>query len=260
MLNPHTAVAVAQIIFYIPILPISVFVLVRNWKNRPRLAWYPLVTFSIVRLVGGIITIVLESNPSNVGLIIATTVLLNVGIIPLLLSLIGIVRIVLKSSMDDNQRAKRCLKAIRIAFIAAIVLIILSGGLSGTSSNATTSRRLAQAGYIVLTAVLTFTTLELLYLSTQKHRISPNGFIYVEFGLLSVLALGLRTAYGLLYEFSIRNPSTIWNPLSGSAVAFALMCLVAEYVALLIFIYLGIHYMNHDVQRISKVGTGAELA
>lgn len=47
-----------------------------------------------VRLVGGIITIVLESNPSNVGLIIATTVLLNVGIIPLLLSLIGIVRIV----------------------------------------------------------------------------------------------------------------------------------------------------------------------
>lgn len=47
-----------------------------------------------VRLVGGIITIVLESNRSNIGLIIATTVLLNVGIIPLLLSLIGIVRIV----------------------------------------------------------------------------------------------------------------------------------------------------------------------
>lgn len=47
MLNPHTAVAVAQIIFYVPILPISVFILVKNWKNRPRLAWYPLVTFSL---------------------------------------------------------------------------------------------------------------------------------------------------------------------------------------------------------------------
>lgn len=38
------------------------------------------------------------------------------------------------------------------------------------------------------------------------------------------------------------------------------MCLVAEYVALLIFIYLGIHYMNHSIQCMSKVGSGAELA
>lgn len=103
----------------------------------------------------------------------------------------------LKSSMDDNQRAKRCLKAIRIAFIAAIVLIVLSGGLSGTSSNATTSRRLAQAGYIVLTAVLAFTTLELLYLSTQKHRISPNGFIV--------------SVYAIRLGFYINDKYSTWN-------------------------------------------------
>lgn len=36
--------------------------------------------------------------------------------------------------------------------------------------------------------------------------------------------------------------TTIWNSLVGSAVAFALMCLLAEYITLLIFLYLGIRH------------------
>lgn len=46
-----------------------------------------------VRLAGGIISIIRSSNPNDIGLIIADFVLLNVGLIPLLVSLIGIIRI-----------------------------------------------------------------------------------------------------------------------------------------------------------------------
>ncbi|KAH7140879.1 hypothetical protein EDB81DRAFT_799057 [Dactylonectria macrodidyma] len=260
MLNPHTSVAIAQVIFFVPIVPVAMFILVKNWKNRPRLPWYPLVTFSLLRLAGGIITIIRDSHPTNIGLIIAATVLLNVGIIPLLLSLIGITRIVLKSSVDKNHLAQKCLKAIRIAFIAAIALLVASGGLSGSSSTATIARSLAQAGYVVLGVVLALTALELLHLYTQKDRICPNAFIYVEFALLSIPMLALRAAYGLLYEFTIKDLSTIWNPLSGSAVAFALMCLLSEYLALLLFIYLGFHRMKHNVAEMQKVPTGGDLA
>lgn len=59
--------------------------------------------------------------------------------------------------------------------------------------------------------------------------------------------LTLRVVYGLLYEFTIASHTHTWNPVFGSTIAFAFMCLLAEYVALLIFMYLGIHYMRNTV-------------
>lgn len=47
MTNPHLSVGIAQVVFYTPMLPIAIFVLVRNWNNRPRMAWYPLTSFCL---------------------------------------------------------------------------------------------------------------------------------------------------------------------------------------------------------------------
>jgi hypothetical protein len=46
-MDPHEAAAIAQIIFYVPMVPTSLYLCVRNWKAGPRMAWYPMVTFSI---------------------------------------------------------------------------------------------------------------------------------------------------------------------------------------------------------------------
>jgi hypothetical protein len=113
MLSPHTSVGIAQVVFYALVLPIAVFVLIRNWEHGLRLASYPLVTFSLgkglistvwskynandlarlARLAGGILTILRQSDPTSLGLIIATTVLLNVGLIPLMISMVGFIRL-----------------------------------------------------------------------------------------------------------------------------------------------------------------------
>ncbi|KAF5723456.1 hypothetical protein FMUND_1780 [Fusarium mundagurra] len=240
MINPHTSVGIAQVVFYSLVLPIAVFILVRNWKHGLRLASYPLVTFSLARLAGGILTILRQSDPTSIGLIIATTVLLNVGLIPLMISLVGFIRLIMKSSLDENKRAFLLLKIIRLAFIAAIVLLCVAGAFSGT--NVHLSRHLTQAGYVTLAAVIGLMTVELLHLYTQKHRISPEKHIFIQLTLASIPTLVLRTVYGLLCAFTVDNLTTIWNSLVGSAVAFALMCLLAEYVTLLIFLYLGIRH------------------
>jgi hypothetical protein len=39
MLNPHVSVAVAQVVVYAPMLPIAIYVLCKNWKYPPRMAW-----------------------------------------------------------------------------------------------------------------------------------------------------------------------------------------------------------------------------
>lgn len=60
--------------------------------------------------------------------------------------------------------------------------------------------------------------------------------------------LALRAVFGLLYEFTSGNIRATWNPLYGSAVAFALMCLLAEYLTALIYVYLGLYHIYHPVQ------------
>jgi len=114
--NSHTAAAIAEIVLYAPMVPISLYLMIRNWKHRPRTAWYPPAAFSsstwhftttttaktssmtdvgrLVRLVGGIMTIIEQQNKDDRSLIIATIVLLNIGLIPLLMAFLGYARLV----------------------------------------------------------------------------------------------------------------------------------------------------------------------
>lgn len=71
----------------------------------------------------------------------------------------------------------------------------------------------------------------------------------MERGLLSAPFLAIRSTYDLLYEFTIDNVASIWNPLVGSAVAFALMCLLSEFIILMIFIYLGFKQLRYHQCR-----------
>lgn len=49
----------------------------------------------------------------------------------------------------------------------------------------------------------------------------------------------VRCVYGILQVVFEFRPSSTWSPLYGSAVAFALMACLAEYVAVMIFFYVG---------------------
>jgi hypothetical protein len=51
--------------------------------------------------------------------------------------------------------------------------------------------------------------------------------------------LVLRAIYGILYTFQSDVIFGMWNPLFGSAIAFALMALLPEYVVVCTYVYLG---------------------
>lgn len=40
-MNPHSSAAIAQLVFYIPMLPIAIYLMIANWGFGPRMAWYP---------------------------------------------------------------------------------------------------------------------------------------------------------------------------------------------------------------------------
>ncbi|KAL2051291.1 hypothetical protein ABVK25_008343 [Lepraria finkii] len=92
MLNSHSKTGIAQIVFYVPVIAVATF-LVAFRHGRPRIAWVLLLLFSLLRLAGGIIVILLVNNPDSVGLTTAALALLSTGVFPLVVATLGLLRI-----------------------------------------------------------------------------------------------------------------------------------------------------------------------
>jgi hypothetical protein len=109
MFNDHAKLGVATIVFYVPAVAMSAYLLFHR-HQRPRMAWYFLFTFSLgdynpdkrnpghangilVRVASGVVTILYERKPADVGILIAAIILLGVGVMPLIAVTIGMLRI-----------------------------------------------------------------------------------------------------------------------------------------------------------------------
>lgn len=57
--------------------------------------------------------------------------------------------------------------------------------------------------------------------------------------LVATPFLTLRTIYGMLEVIFEYSSVSIWSPVYGSAIAFALMALLTEYIAICIYFYVG---------------------
>ncbi|KAK6065778.1 hypothetical protein SCUP234_12398 [Seiridium cupressi] len=175
MISSHTAAAIAQTVFYVPAVPITLYVLIGNWAQGPRMAWYPLFAFALIRLVGGILVIVLGSQPTNYGLNVAAIVLLNIGLIPLIITTLFLVRFVFESSLQLKAWASIVLKALRINIFIAIGLLVAGGSLAGDSQNAVASRALGLAGYFNFLSILMALVWLLVYLYRNKNEFTIKG-------------------------------------------------------------------------------------
>jgi len=134
-----------------------------------------------VRLVGGILTIVQgqPANRENLGLIIAAIVFLGIGVIPLIISTLGLLRLVIHASFQETARVHFAVRAIRLLFLVAVVLLTLSGSLLSSDSLADAAHDCGKAGYIIfLTIVVLEAALEV-YLLRRKSQIS-SGYTAVS--------------------------------------------------------------------------------
>lgn len=172
MLSPRIDLGIAQIVFYVPFVPIAIFLFIRNWKYRPRMAWWPMVPLTLMRLAGGIITIVFEKRPS-IGLYIAAIILLNVGAIPLIVATLGQIRIILIDNYSHSPWSTRIAKGIRLSFVGAVALLVAGGALSSVSQN--TSRILSLVGYIVFAVVLGVLIAMELWFFWKRSELIPHS-------------------------------------------------------------------------------------
>ncbi|KAL7806429.1 hypothetical protein V8C44DRAFT_367948 [Trichoderma aethiopicum] len=241
MLNPHESLGIAQIIFYVPIVPAAIRLMYRNGQIRPRLAWWPLIPFSLIRLAGGPVTIALEQS-SSMSLYSAAILLLNVGVVPLIIATLGFVRIVLLDNYTAPSRARTLTALMRGALAIAICLLVAGGTISSFDEpfEMFLSRTLTLVGYIVFAAMhVVLITIMGFFYSRRKDDLLPSSRTILRGGLLAAPFLIIRTVFGLLEVAFQDSASSPFNPVDGNAVAFALMALLPEYVVVLAYLYTG---------------------
>ncbi|OTA05831.1 hypothetical protein A9Z42_0065410 [Trichoderma parareesei] len=221
MLSPHESLGIALIAFYVPIVPAAIRLMYRNGQIRPRLAWWPLIPFSLIRIAGGPVTIALEQYSSSnhdyllsgMGLYSAAILLLNVGVVPLIIATLGFVRII---------------------------------------------RTLTLVGYIVFAAMHVVLIIFMGFYWRRKDILLPSSRIILRGGLLAAPFLIIRTVFGLLEVALQDSVSSPFNPVTGNAVAFALMALLPEYVVVLAHLYTGFS-IAPDRGVVAREGVEEEL-
>jgi hypothetical protein len=90
MLDSHGGLAVAVLVYYGILLFPAIYVCARQGFGR-HLGWFYLVTLPIVRIVGAACTIAAEQKPST-GLITAAAICNGIGLVPLLLTIMGLLK------------------------------------------------------------------------------------------------------------------------------------------------------------------------
>ncbi|KAH8168566.1 hypothetical protein LIA77_11830 [Sarocladium implicatum] len=240
-MSPHTALGIAQIIFYVPVVPLAIWLMKRNGWKRPKLAWWPFIPFSLLRLAGGPLVIALHKDPTNVGLAIAAIVCLNVGVVPLIVAASGFLRIVIVDNFNEHEHARRTHKLLRILTIVAIGLLAGGGSLSGQPSQKLRSigRGLSFAGYGLFTAQLLSIVLVAIHFYRIRQRLLPSSQRVILALFIACPFLAVRTAYGLLQVQHQESIFSKWDPLYGSVSLFAAMALLMEYITLAIFMSVG---------------------
>ncbi|KAM3500395.1 hypothetical protein MY10362_006433 [Beauveria mimosiformis] len=264
MPNAHTSVAIAQVVFYAPMVPLVVYTsCVRfmpcprttsdnnNNNNKKKTKAHAKDFFSTVRLAGGIVTIIAEKQPSNTGLWIAALILLNVGVVPLIVANLGLTRLIIQDNHASKPTYTHIVKTLRLLFLLAILL--LAGGSGTASVNAHLSRALTLAGYSIFTLELLLLTATQLWLffppPHSPHARSAAAAAASEqppgagrdAGPLSrcwrcAPRTGCSRSRG---RAASRSRGARGTTLTGSALAFALMALLPEYVVLVGWVLVG---------------------
>lgn len=250
-------VSIVELIVYIPAFALALFVCIRHGFARSS-GWMYTLILCLARVIGAILQLVTYSKPS-VGLYTAVFTIDALGISPLLLATLGMLSRLyvspkppsppsqrpssnISASMDwINTKKGPVLNAYQFRLLQLLVLLgmILGivGATSATSSDGTyTPQATSKAGsilylvaFILMMLVLVLCCLSLSYVPRGERKIAfavafaaPFIFVRLIYSLIAVVA----------------NNKT-FRPGSGSVVVFALMSVLEEIFAVIIYLVLG---------------------
>ncbi|EED22791.1 conserved hypothetical protein [Talaromyces stipitatus ATCC 10500] len=240
MLNEHSRLSIAQIVFYSPavLAAIALLFLRKAIRALPLFPWIVLLIFTLVRLVGGIVVILYENDPSSTGLLIATLILLNIGVFPCIAATIGLINIITYVDFRENKILTKTIVCSRLLLLAGVALLVTGGSLQGDDSpdDQATGTKLVRIGYCIVTVFVACLFSFQLFFWSRRSQLSRTSFFVLRSASIAMPFFVVRLTYAFL---SIYHQDQTWNSLTGPVVPFILMALLMEYCVVLIYLYTG---------------------
>ena len=91
MLSPSESLNIAILAIFSPLLLLTLFVIFRHGIHRQS-GWIYLSIFCLIRIVGGALGIAAETNPRNTSDLEWSAILGSIGLSPLLLASLGLLK------------------------------------------------------------------------------------------------------------------------------------------------------------------------
>jgi ABC-type proline/glycine betaine transport system permease subunit len=239
-LAPRGVLDVVELVFYIPALGLSIWILVKHGFGR-QLGWIYLAILSLVRIVGAS-TGLASVNNHSAGLTQASVVCAGIGLSPLLLAMVGIIKRV-NEGMQSKGVPPRIVDSVSIPILVGLILGIVG---STKAFNSDPTVRASSAGYtkaavilyILVVVVLSYITIT--NFKNQRYILDGEKRLMLA-ALASIPFLAVRFIYTILSTFDKSN--TIFNSTSNSqksVVVQAIMGTTMEFIVVIIYLAAGI--------------------
>ncbi|KAG2160138.1 uncharacterized protein EDB93DRAFT_41406 [Suillus bovinus] len=241
-LDTQGILAAATIVMYIPFLFTSFKVASRCgiWQGR----WTSLLVFCITRVLGGAFLVAAQKvTPLNNGLYIAGYMLEVLGLAPLLLCMLSLLRSIFEGP-DGEPTDETIFHSFRLFNAAAVLLTVIGFAIvSHSSSSASTMRK---AGFLLFSVQYIALVGICIFLWTQLRNIMKYRKQLLKAISFALPFLAVRTVYGVLSIITTdtftgsatsSNASSlaVFDLVTGNWEIFLVMDMVTEYVIVIIY-------------------------
>ena len=254
-LSNRAILDVVEIVYYAPVLLLSLWIVKKHGMGR-QAGWLYLAILAVIRIVGSATGIAADSDPST-GLIEASLICYGIGLSPLCLAWLGIIKRV-NESMDFHQFPPKFLAFIQIPVIVGLALGIV-GGIDLYSSNANSREHgltYSKAGVILFLLVVILLATVTIFTFLQMRRVMSGEKRLVYACLASIPFLFVRIIYSIIVDFD--RSSTVFSFTStrnAAVVAQAMMSTLMEFIV--VALYLAAGFATPAIPR-SMVTRGCE--
>jgi len=207
MLSSYSKLSIAIIVYYGLALPLAIYVCIKQGFGR-HAGWLYLLSMAIVRIVGAALRIAADQHPS-VGLYVAASVFSSIGLVPLILCLMGLVKRV--NDGKDLGSIRIPAKAFQFTHIITLVGLILAivAGSESTSTQPSTLNNVRserKAGAILLLVSALINSALVLFLISRVQHIIPGDRVIIWCAFFSIPFLLARVIYLMLVAFDYQSP------------------------------------------------------
>ncbi|KAI9892600.1 MAG: hypothetical protein M1814_001293 [Vezdaea aestivalis] len=234
MLSQKESLAIAELVFYIPALFISIYVSIRHGFGRAR-GWLFLIILSVLRISGGGVTIALSMH-YNRTLYGWAAALSSVGLSALLLAQHGILSRCFEVMPPNKALSSRIVRLLVLLPLVGLILSIV--GATKFSTDLAESHTLLKAASVIYLVVWLIQATLCAFLIIFLRYIPHGEHILVYAVTAAVPFLFIRCLYSILSTFV--TSTNIFGLFDGRVDILAGMAIAMEFIIVTVFLGAGI--------------------